>query len=162
MCPLGTLSWNWMSPGNYLIEKNCSGGIMHAVLGIYNYDVFRTMEWLPHVTRLSKIPFVRILWGRRGWEDEFEDGVLNYARTIVAALWDFEVLHSCLLAVPDALEIRVDHGLALNGDMSAMTLTMPASPDKQGLVQCQWQCFWELPSSRLLAHPPCPPQNWPK
>ena len=38
-------------------------------------------------------------------------GVLNYARTIVAALWDFEVLHSCLLAVPDGLEIGVDHGL---------------------------------------------------
>ena len=40
--------------------------------------------------------------GVEGWEDEFEGGVLNYARTIVAALWDFEVLHSCLLAVPDA------------------------------------------------------------
>ena len=36
--------------------------------------------------------------------------MLNYARTIVAALWDFEVLHSCLLAVPDGLEIGVDHG----------------------------------------------------
>ena len=31
--------------------------------------------------------------------------------TIVAALWDFEVLHSRLLAVPDGLENRVDHGL---------------------------------------------------
>ena len=40
-----------------------------------------------------------------------EDGVLNHARTIVAALWDFELLHSCLLAVPDGLEIGVDHGL---------------------------------------------------
>ena len=37
--------------------------------------------------------------------------MLNYARTIVAALWDFEVSHSCLLAVPDGLEIGVDHGL---------------------------------------------------
>ena len=37
--------------------------------------------------------------------------MLNYARTIVAALWDFEVLHSCLLAVPDGLEIGVAHGL---------------------------------------------------
>ena len=37
--------------------------------------------------------------------------MLNYARTIVAALWDFEVLHSCLLAVPDGLEVGVDHGL---------------------------------------------------
>ena len=37
--------------------------------------------------------------------------MLNYARTIVAALWDFEVLHSCLVAVPDGLEIGVDHGL---------------------------------------------------
>ena len=70
-----------------MIEKNCSGGIMHAVWGIYNYDVFRTMKELPHVMRLSKIPFVRILWGWRGCEDEFEGGVLNYARTIVAALY---------------------------------------------------------------------------
>ena len=37
--------------------------------------------------------------------------MLNYARTIVAALWDSEVLHSCLLAVPDGLETEVDHGL---------------------------------------------------
>ena len=51
---------------------------------------------------MSKIPFVRILWGWRGWDDDFEGGVLNYARTIVAALWDLEMLHSCLLAVPDA------------------------------------------------------------
>ena len=26
-------------------------------------------------------------------------------------LWDFEVLHSCLVAVPDGLESGVDHGL---------------------------------------------------
>ena len=26
-------------------------------------------------------------------------------------LWDFEMLHSCLLAVPDGLKIGVDHGL---------------------------------------------------
>ena len=38
-------------------------------------------------------------------------GVLNHARTIVAAWWDFEVLHSCPLAVPDGVEIGVDHGL---------------------------------------------------
>ena len=37
--------------------------------------------------------------------------MLNYARTIVAALWDFEVLRSFPLAVPDGLEIGVDHGL---------------------------------------------------
>ena len=37
--------------------------------------------------------------------------MLICARTIVAALWDFEVLHSCLAAVPDGLEIGVDHGL---------------------------------------------------
>ena len=49
--------------------------------------------------------------GVEGWEDEFEGGVLNYARTIVAALWDFEMLHSCLFTVPDGLEIGVDHGL---------------------------------------------------
>ena len=35
----------------------------------------------------------------------------NYARTIVAALWDFKVLHSRLLAEPDDLENGVDHGL---------------------------------------------------
>ena len=37
--------------------------------------------------------------------------MLNYARTIVAALWDFGVLHSCPFGVPDGLEIGVDHGL---------------------------------------------------
>ena len=37
--------------------------------------------------------------------------MLNYARTIVAALWDFEMLHSCLFAVPNGLEIGVDRGL---------------------------------------------------
>ena len=30
----------------------------------------------------------------------------------MAALRDFEVLHACLLAVPDGLETGVDHGLA--------------------------------------------------
>ena len=35
----------------------------------------------------------------------------NYAKTIVAALWDFEVSHSCLLAMTDDLRIGVDHGL---------------------------------------------------
>ena len=33
------------------------------------------------------------------------------AKTIVAALWDFEVLHSGLPAEPDGLESGVDHGL---------------------------------------------------
>ena len=33
------------------------------------------------------------------------------ARTIVAALWDFEVLYSGLPAEPDGLENGVDHGL---------------------------------------------------
>ena len=36
---------------------------MHAVWGIYNYYVLRTMEELLHATRLSKILSVRILWG---------------------------------------------------------------------------------------------------
>ena len=35
----------------------------------------------------------------------------NQAKTIVAVLWDFEVLHSCLVAVLDGLESGVDHGL---------------------------------------------------
>ena len=47
-----------------MIEKTYSGVIMHAVLGIYIYDVFRTMKKLLRVTRVSEIPFVRILWGR--------------------------------------------------------------------------------------------------
>ena len=33
------------------------------------------------------------------------------AKTIVAALWDLEVLHSGLPAEPDGLENGVDHGL---------------------------------------------------
>ena len=37
--------------------------------------------------------------------------VQNYARTVVAVLWDFEVLHLCLHAVPAGLENGVDHGL---------------------------------------------------
>ena len=37
--------------------------------------------------------------------------MLNYATTIVAALRNIKVLHSCPLAVPDGLEIGVDHGL---------------------------------------------------
>ena len=41
----------------------------------------------------------------------FKGGVLNYARTIVAALRDFEVLLSCPLPVQDGLEIGGDHGL---------------------------------------------------
>ena len=39
------------------------------------------------------------------------DDLLNHAGTIVAALWDFEVLHSCLLAMPNGLKIGMDHGL---------------------------------------------------
>ena len=35
----------------------------------------------------------------------------NYSKTIVAALGDIEVLHSCLVAVPDGLKIGVDHRL---------------------------------------------------
>ena len=42
---------------------------------------------------------------------EGDDIVLNYARTIVAALWDFDALHSCLLAVPGGLEIGLGLGL---------------------------------------------------
>ena len=37
--------------------------------------------------------------------------MLICARTIVAALWDFEVLHSGLLAEPYGLEHGVDHEL---------------------------------------------------
>ena len=44
---------------------------MHAVWGIYNYDVFRTMKELLRAARLSEILFVRILWGWRGWSGEF-------------------------------------------------------------------------------------------
>ena len=65
-------------------------------------------------------------------------GVLNYARTIVAALWDFEVLHFCLLLCQMAsrlewiMDLNVDQ--PLNGDM------MQAFTNTQGLL-CQWQCF---------------------
>ena len=45
------------------------------------------------------------------WRVCFKSRVLNCARTIVAALWDFEVLHSVLPAKPDGLENGVDHGL---------------------------------------------------
>ena len=49
-------------------------------------------------------------------------GVLNYARTIAAAFWGAEVLHSCLLAVQDGLEIEwimdLNMDQPLNGDMT--------------------------------------------
>ena len=45
------------------------------------------------------------------WRVCFKSPVLNCARTIAAALWDFEVLHSGLPAEPDGLENGVDHGL---------------------------------------------------
>ena len=45
------------------------------------------------------------------WRVCFKSRELNCARTIVAALWDFEVLHSGLLAKPDGIENGVDHGL---------------------------------------------------
>ena len=45
------------------------------------------------------------------WRVCFESRVLNCARTIVAALWDFEMLHSGLPAEPDGLENEGDHGL---------------------------------------------------
>ena len=41
----------------------------------------------------------------------FKSRVLNCAKTIVAALWDFEVLHSSPPAKPDGHEKGVDHGL---------------------------------------------------
>ena len=41
----------------------------------------------------------------------FKGGLQNYARIIVAALWDVKVLLSCLRAEPDGLEKGVDHGL---------------------------------------------------
>ena len=40
----------------------------------------------------------------------FKRGVLNYARTVVAALRDSAMLQSCPLAVPDGLKVGVDHG----------------------------------------------------
>ena len=49
--------------------------------------------------------------GGLDWRISFTSRVLNCARTIVAALWDFEVLHSGLPAEPDGLENGVDHGL---------------------------------------------------
>ena len=42
----------------------------------------------------------------------FKGGLLNHARTIVAALFDFEALQSWPLAAPNGLEIEVDHKLA--------------------------------------------------
>ena len=49
--------------------------------------------------------------GGLDWRVCFKSRVLNCARTIVAALWDFEVLHSGLLAKADGIENGVDHGL---------------------------------------------------
>ena len=37
--------------------------------------------------------------------------VQAHAKTSVAAWRDFEVLHSCLLAVPHGCQTEVDHGL---------------------------------------------------
>ena len=45
------------------------------------------------------------------WRLCFKRRVLNCARSIVTALWDFGVLHSGLPAEPDGLENGVDHGL---------------------------------------------------
>ena len=45
------------------------------------------------------------------WRVCFKSRVLNCARTIVAALWDSELLHSGLPAERDDLENEVDHGL---------------------------------------------------
>ena len=45
------------------------------------------------------------------WRVCFKSRVLNRARTIVAALRDFEMLHSGLLAEPYGLDNEVDHGL---------------------------------------------------
>ena len=45
------------------------------------------------------------------WRVCFKSRVLNCARTIVAALWVFVVLHSGRPAEPDGLENGVDHGL---------------------------------------------------
>ena len=49
--------------------------------------------------------------GGLDWRISFTSHVLNCARTLVAALRDFEVLHSGLLAEPYGLENGVDHGL---------------------------------------------------
>ena len=71
----------------------------------------------------------------------YKVGVLNYARTIVAALRDFEVLLSCplsvqVLKVASRLEGIMDSNVdqPLNGDMTQ------AFTDTQGLL-CPWQCF---------------------
>ena len=45
------------------------------------------------------------------WRVCFKSRVLDCARSIVAALWDFDVLHSGLPADPDGLENGLDHGL---------------------------------------------------
>ena len=65
--------------------------------------------------------------------------MLNYARTIVAALWDFEVLHSGLLAEPDGLENGVDHGLERG---PAIEWGHEASMEAQELL-CPQHCFME-------------------
>ena len=66
--------------------------------------------------------------------------MLIRTRTIVAALWDFELLHSGLLAEPYGLENGVDQNLSvnqpLNGDMTK------ASMDTQELL-CPQHCFME-------------------
>ena len=64
-------------------------------------------------------------------------GVLNYARTIVAALWDFEVLHSCLFAV--RMSSRLEWIMDLNVDQPLNGDTTQAFMDAQGIL-CQWQC----------------------
>ena len=70
----------------------------------------------------------------------FTSHVLNCARTIAAALWDSEVLHSGLPAEPDGIENdwtmdwNVDQ--PLNGDMKE------ASMDTQELP-CPRHCFME-------------------
>ena len=80
----------------------------------------------------------------RGWEDEFQGGVLNYARTIVAVLWDFEMLHSCLLAVPDAsrlewiMDLNVDQ--PLNGVMTHAFMNTQGS---LGQLQCFMKCVFK-------------------
>ena len=67
--PFRIMLQSWSSRSNYLIEKNCSGVVTHPVWGINNYDVLRTMKELLRAARLSKMLFVRILRGWRGWTE---------------------------------------------------------------------------------------------
>ena len=77
--------------------------------------------------------------GGLDWRICFKSRLLNCARTIVAALWDFDVLHSGLLAEPDGLENGADHGLERG---PAIEWGHEASMEAQELLSPQ-HCFME-------------------